>query len=36
MERLFHLHETDTTPFYGDVLWSLLMLELWFRRGSQP
>lgn len=36
MERLFHLHQGDTTPFYGDVLWSLLMLELWFRRESQP
>ena len=32
MEHLFQLHEDDRTPFYGDVLWSLLMLELWHRR----
>lgn len=35
MERLFDLHREDTTPFYGDVIWSLLMLELWFRRGAR-
>ncbi|MDO8475179.1 MAG: asparagine synthase-related protein [Candidatus Rokubacteria bacterium] len=29
MEELFRLHEDDRTPFYGDLLWSLLMLELW-------
>jgi asparagine synthase (glutamine-hydrolysing) len=32
LESLFCLHETDSTPFYGDILWSLLMLELWHRR----
>lgn len=32
LESLFRLHETDPTPFYGDVLWTLLMLELWHRR----
>ena len=32
LESLFRLHETDSTPFYGDILWSLLMLELWHRR----
>lgn len=31
MEELFRLHEDDRTPFYGDLLWSLLMLELWHR-----
>jgi len=31
LERLFALHETDATPFYGDILWTLLMLELWHR-----
>ncbi|MFZ1060707.1 MAG: asparagine synthase-related protein [Candidatus Rokuibacteriota bacterium] len=29
IEELFERHVTDTTPFYGDILWSLLMLELW-------
>jgi asparagine synthase (glutamine-hydrolysing) len=28
-EEIFRLHEDDRTPFYGDLLWSLLMLELW-------
>jgi asparagine synthase (glutamine-hydrolysing) len=32
LESLFRLHETDHTPFYGDILWTLLMLELWHRR----
>lgn len=32
LESLFRLHEADSTPFYGDILWSLLMLELWHRR----
>ena len=32
LESLFCLHETDSTPFYADILWSLLMLELWHRR----
>ena len=32
LESLFRLHETDHTPFYGDMLWTLLMLELWHRR----
>jgi asparagine synthase (glutamine-hydrolysing) len=36
MERLFQLHQEDRTPFYGDVIWSLLMLELWFQRGRRP
>ncbi len=32
VEELFRLHETDHTPFYGDKLWTLLMLELWHER----
>jgi asparagine synthase (glutamine-hydrolysing) len=32
LEGLFHLYEHDNTPYYGDVLWSLLMLELWHRQ----
>jgi asparagine synthase (glutamine-hydrolysing) len=31
MGELFRLHENDHTPFYGDLLWSFLMLELWHR-----
>jgi asparagine synthase (glutamine-hydrolysing) len=29
IEELFRLHAEDSTPYYGDVLWTLLMLELW-------
>ena len=29
MEELFRLHDEDRTSFYGDLLWRLLMLELW-------
>jgi asparagine synthase (glutamine-hydrolysing) len=32
VEELFRLHEADHTPFYGDRLWTLLMLELWHER----
>lgn len=32
VEELFRLHEADHTPFYGDRLWILLMLELWHQR----
>jgi len=32
VEELFRLHEADHTPFYGDRLWVLLMLELWHQR----
>jgi asparagine synthase (glutamine-hydrolysing) len=32
IENLFTLHEEDATAFYGDTLWSLLMLELWHQR----
>lgn len=32
LEQLFTLHQKDATPFYGSILWSLLMLELWHRR----
>lgn len=32
VEELFRLHESDQTPFYGDVLWNVLMLELWHDR----
>jgi asparagine synthase (glutamine-hydrolysing) len=32
IEELLRLHAADTTPFYGDILWTVLMLELWHRR----
>jgi asparagine synthase (glutamine-hydrolysing) len=31
LESLFRLHEEDRTPYYGDILWTVLMLELWQR-----
>jgi len=35
IEDLFARHATDTTPFYGDVLWTVLMLELWHRQAGR-
>ena len=35
LERLFALHESDSTPYYGDLLWTVLMLHLWHRRHVQ-
>jgi asparagine synthase (glutamine-hydrolysing) len=32
LEWLFGLHRADRTPYYGDILWTLLMLELWLVR----
>jgi asparagine synthase (glutamine-hydrolysing) len=32
LEDLLRLHAADTTAFYGDIVWSVLMLELWHRR----
>jgi asparagine synthase (glutamine-hydrolysing) len=32
VEEMFRLHEADQTPFYGDMLWNVLMLELWHER----
>ncbi len=29
MEDLFRRHAADATPYYGDILWTALMLELW-------
>jgi asparagine synthase (glutamine-hydrolysing) len=34
IEGLFEAHAADATPFYGDILWTLLMLELWHRRHA--
>ena len=32
LEGMFELHATEETPYYGDLLWAFLMLELWHRR----
>jgi asparagine synthase (glutamine-hydrolysing) len=32
VDWLFRQHAADATPFYGDVLWTLMMLELWHVR----
>jgi asparagine synthase (glutamine-hydrolysing) len=32
LEGLFDQLAADSTPFFGDILWTLLMLELWHRR----
>lgn len=32
IERLFRQHETDNTSYYGDTLWTFLVLELWRRQ----
>jgi asparagine synthase (glutamine-hydrolysing) len=32
LENLIRLHEADDTTYYGDTLWSFLVLELWHRQ----
>jgi asparagine synthase (glutamine-hydrolysing) len=32
LEGLIRLHEGDDTTYYGDTLWSFLVLELWHRQ----
>ena len=32
IEHLFAELEKDETPYFGDLLWTFLMLELWHRR----
>jgi asparagine synthase (glutamine-hydrolysing) len=34
LARLTELHATDTTSYYGTILWKLLMLELWYRQHA--
>jgi asparagine synthase (glutamine-hydrolysing) len=29
LEQLLALHDGEKTPYYGDILWAVLMLELW-------
>lgn len=31
LAELFELHDREPSPYYGDRLWSVLMLELWHR-----
>jgi asparagine synthase (glutamine-hydrolysing) len=31
IEKLFKLHAEDKTPYFGAVIWQLLVLELWIR-----
>jgi asparagine synthase (glutamine-hydrolysing) len=30
--KLFSMHETTEAPYYGDVLWAFLMVELWHQQ----
>jgi asparagine synthase (glutamine-hydrolysing) len=32
LEDLVRRHAADPTPYYGTVLWNLMVLELWHRR----
>jgi hypothetical protein len=32
IEKIFSAMDQDNTPFYGEILWLFLMLELWHRR----
>jgi asparagine synthase (glutamine-hydrolysing) len=34
LEELVRRHQTDTTSFYGTILWNVMILELWLRRWS--
>jgi asparagine synthase (glutamine-hydrolysing) len=37
LEGLFARHAAEPTPYYGELLWTVLMLELWHRRhGGGP
>jgi asparagine synthase (glutamine-hydrolysing) len=36
LEILVDLHKTDTTSFYGTILWNAVILELWLRSLGQP
>jgi asparagine synthase (glutamine-hydrolysing) len=33
LEELVRRHASDPTPFYGTILWNLMVLELWQRRA---
>jgi asparagine synthase (glutamine-hydrolysing) len=35
LDRLFDRHEREAAPYYGDVLWVFLALELWHREQAR-
>ena len=35
IEKIFSAMDQDNTPFYGEILWLFLMLELWHRRHME-
>ena len=36
LDELLRLHASDSTAFYGDIVWKVLMLELWHRHHLRP
>ncbi len=36
LEHLFQCQQADVTPYYGSILWTVLMLELWHQRHVDP
>jgi asparagine synthase (glutamine-hydrolysing) len=32
IESLFRKHESDQTSYYGDTIWTFLVLEMWHRQ----
>jgi len=36
LDELLRLHASDSTAFYGDIVWKVLMLELWRRHHLTP
>ncbi len=36
LEELVWLHKSDTTSFYGSILWNLMILELWHQTHWHP
>lgn len=32
IDKLLHLHRSDHTAYYGEIIWYLLVLELWHRQ----
>lgn len=32
VEELFRKHQDEESPYYGDILWTLMVLELWHRQ----
>jgi asparagine synthase (glutamine-hydrolysing) len=34
VEKLFRLMDSDSSTYYGDLLWIFLMAELWYRQQA--